>query len=130
MPEIGRRLFRHDEPATVEIEGMDQHQIIRQPRIFNRQAIGIDGIAVMRLDRFIAMDRYSDNRETGSFILIDSESGDTVGLGIIETTKPSPLQPRQTFIISSDRPRHMQGLSSRLSVGEPLAVSTPSYSRR
>jgi len=47
------------------------------------------GIAVMRLDRFIAMDRYSDNRETGSFILIDSETGDTVGLGIIETTKPS-----------------------------------------
>jgi hypothetical protein len=36
MPEIGRRLFRHDEPATVEIEGMDQHQIIRQPKIFNR----------------------------------------------------------------------------------------------
>jgi sulfate adenylyltransferase large subunit len=86
------------------------------------------GIATIRLDRVIAMDRYSDSRETGSFILIDSESGDTVGLGIIETTKPSPLQPRQTFIISSDRPRHMQGLSSRLSVGEPLAVSTPSYS--
>jgi hypothetical protein len=31
--------------------------------------------------------------ETGSFILIDSESGDTVGLGIIETTKPSLLRP-------------------------------------
>jgi Predicted membrane protein (DUF2061) len=29
----------------------------------------------------------------GSFILIDSESGDTVGLGIIETTKPSLLRP-------------------------------------
>jgi sulfate adenylyltransferase large subunit len=50
------------------------------------------GIAVMRLDRLIAMDRYSDNRETGSFILIDSESGDTVGLGIIETTKSSVLR--------------------------------------
>ena len=48
MPEIGRRLFRHDKPATVEIEGMDRHQIIRQPEIFNRQAIGIDEIAVMR----------------------------------------------------------------------------------
>jgi hypothetical protein len=32
--------------------------------------------------------------ETGSFILIDSESGDTVGLGIIETTKPSLLSTR------------------------------------
>jgi sulfate adenylyltransferase large subunit len=50
------------------------------------------GIAVMRLDRPIAMDRYWDNRETGSFILIDSESGDTVGLGIIETTKPTVLR--------------------------------------
>ena len=40
MPEIGRRLFRYDKPATVEIEGMDRHQIIRQPKIFNRQAMG------------------------------------------------------------------------------------------
>jgi len=47
------------------------------------------GTALIRLDRFVAADRYANNRETGSFILIDTETHDTVGLGIIETVNPA-----------------------------------------
>jgi len=42
------------------------------------------GHCVLALDRPIATDRYGDNKETGSFILIDPESYDTVGMGLLE----------------------------------------------
>jgi sulfate adenylyltransferase large subunit len=44
---------------------------------------------VVELDREIAADRYSDCRDTGSFILIDPETCDTVALGIIEAARSS-----------------------------------------
>jgi sulfate adenylyltransferase subunit 1 (EFTu-like GTPase family) len=46
------------------------------------------GTAVIKLDRLIAADCYSNCRDTGSFILIDAETCDTVALGIIEAVKP------------------------------------------
>ena len=46
------------------------------------------GRAVVRLDRLVAVDRYVDSRETGSFILIDPDSFDTVGMGIVEAAHP------------------------------------------
>jgi sulfate adenylyltransferase large subunit len=49
------------------------------------------GMAVVRLDRLIAADHYSDFRDTGSFILVDSETCDTVALGIIEGVESSAL---------------------------------------
>ena len=42
------------------------------------------GTGILELDRCIAADRYADNKETGSFILIDPESYDTVGLGMVD----------------------------------------------
>ena len=45
------------------------------------------GTAVLKLDRLIAADRYLDCRDTGSFILIDPDTGDTIALGIIEAVK-------------------------------------------
>jgi sulfate adenylyltransferase large subunit len=45
------------------------------------------GTAVLKLDRLIAADRYVDCRDTGSFILIDHDTGDTIALGIIEAVK-------------------------------------------
>jgi sulfate adenylyltransferase large subunit len=46
------------------------------------------GAGILNLDRPIAVDRYADCRDTGSFILIDPESYDTVGMGCIEETLP------------------------------------------
>jgi sulfate adenylyltransferase large subunit len=49
------------------------------------------GTAVMRMDRLTAVDRYADSRDTGSFILIDPETGDTLALGIVEAIEPPPV---------------------------------------
>jgi uncharacterized membrane protein len=38
----------------------------------------------LQLDRPLAVDRYAQCRDTGSFILIDSETYDTVGMGCVE----------------------------------------------
>jgi hypothetical protein len=46
------------------------------------------GAATITLDRPLAADRYADCRETGSFILIDPESCNTVGMGTVETIQP------------------------------------------
>jgi bifunctional enzyme CysN/CysC len=42
------------------------------------------GICNIGLDRQIAFDPYTENRETGSFILIDRLTNDTVGAGLIQ----------------------------------------------
>jgi sulfate adenylyltransferase large subunit len=44
------------------------------------------GVCTLTLDRAVAVDRYVDARETGSFILIDPETYDTVGMGCVEAT--------------------------------------------
>jgi bifunctional enzyme CysN/CysC len=41
------------------------------------------GVCNLSLDRAVAFDPYSDNRETGGFILIDSLTYDTVGAGLL-----------------------------------------------
>ena len=42
------------------------------------------GVCNLNLDRPIAFDAYTDNRETGGFILIDKITNDTVGAGLIQ----------------------------------------------
>jgi sulfate adenylyltransferase large subunit len=54
-------------------------------------AVNDIGRATVKLDRLVAVDRYADGRDTGSFILIDPETCDTVALGIIEAVKPPVL---------------------------------------
>jgi bifunctional enzyme CysN/CysC len=41
------------------------------------------GVCNLSLDRGVAFDPYTDNRETGSFILIDKLTNDTVGAGLL-----------------------------------------------
>jgi sulfate adenylyltransferase large subunit len=62
-----------------------------------RKAIAADllaqneiGVCAFELDRKVAVDHYADARETGSFILIDPESYDTVGMGCIEDPPTHP----------------------------------------
>jgi sulfate adenylyltransferase large subunit len=52
-------------------------------------AVNDIGTAVIALDRPLAVDPYADCRETGSFILIDPESCDTIGMGIVEAIQPT-----------------------------------------
>jgi bifunctional enzyme CysN/CysC len=41
------------------------------------------GVCNLNIDRTIAFDRYRDNRDTGSFIVIDRFSNETVGAGLL-----------------------------------------------
>ncbi|MBC7982360.1 MAG: sulfate adenylyltransferase subunit CysN [Candidatus Obscuribacterales bacterium] len=42
------------------------------------------GVCNLNLDQAIAFDSYTDNRETGGFVLIDRITNDTVGAGLIQ----------------------------------------------
>jgi sulfate adenylyltransferase large subunit len=58
------------------------------------------GLCTLELDRPLAADRYDQNRETGSFILIDAESHDTVAMGLIENAVTTGAQaPMRTSIL-------------------------------
>jgi len=50
------------------------------------------GLCHLELDRPLAADRYDQNRETGSFILIDAETHDTVAMGLVENVGTSILE--------------------------------------
>jgi sulfate adenylyltransferase large subunit len=56
----------------------------RQTLATDRLVTNDIGICALQLDRQIAADRYADQKDTGSFILIDPESCDTVAMGIVE----------------------------------------------
>jgi sulfate adenylyltransferase large subunit len=56
----------------------------------DRLPINSIGTGILELDRRIAVDRYADNRETGSFILIDPESWDTIGMGMVDEVLQAP----------------------------------------
>lgn len=49
------------------------------------QSLGLNDIAKcsLKLDRIIAVDAYESNRYTGSFIVIDRHSNETLGAGMI-----------------------------------------------
>ena len=54
------------------------------------------GLCRLEIDRPLATDRYDQNRETGSFILIDAETHDTVAMGLVENTvTPAALAPSE-----------------------------------
>jgi sulfate adenylyltransferase large subunit len=61
------------------------------------------GRGVLELDRRIAADRYADNKETGSFILIDPESYGTVGMGmVVEVLDAESAQPTRISAVITD----------------------------
>src|SRR5262245_21485116 len=56
----------------------------RERRASERIADNEIGTCALRLDRPAAFDRYGANRITGSFILLDPDTYDTIGIGIVE----------------------------------------------
>jgi sulfate adenylyltransferase subunit 1 len=69
----------------VDVNTLEQKQV---------PTLGLNGIGVVRLelDRPIAFDPYRQNRETGSFILIDRFSNATVAAGMVIAVAPLELQ--------------------------------------
>jgi sulfate adenylyltransferase subunit 1 len=63
---------------------------------------------VLKTDRALALDPYEHNRHMGSFILIDRERFDTVGLGLVIAAQPKAKENRMlndAAHVSGARPR-------------------------
>jgi sulfate adenylyltransferase subunit 1 (EFTu-like GTPase family) len=68
------------------------------------------GNCTLSLDRPIALDRYEDGKDTGSFVLIDPETFDTVAMGCVE--EMAPLQRRSW--LATWLPKRAGGVSGKL----------------
>jgi sulfate adenylyltransferase subunit 1 (EFTu-like GTPase family)/uncharacterized membrane protein len=86
--------------ATIEpglqVVDLDTHNCAPAERLVTNDI----GTAVIGLDRRISADRYVDTTDTGSFILINPESFETIGMGIVEAVHPSERRtatPRTTL---------------------------------
>jgi sulfate adenylyltransferase subunit 1 (EFTu-like GTPase family)/uncharacterized membrane protein len=82
-----------------------------------RRAVAADAIeqnevghCTLTFDRAIALDRYEDCRDTGSFILIDPETFDTVAMGCVEEI--ASLQSRSR--LATWLPKRAGGVSGKL----------------
>ncbi len=64
----------------VKVFDLDTRRLIGAPAIAQNEI----GLGTLTLDRPIAVDRYAECKDTGSFILIDPETYDTVGMGCVE----------------------------------------------
>jgi len=73
---------------AVDVNTLEQRQV---------PTLGLNGIGVVRLelDRAVAFDPYRQNRETGSFILIDRFSNATVAAGMVIAAAPLELPEAQ-----------------------------------
>jgi sulfate adenylyltransferase subunit 1 (EFTu-like GTPase family) len=78
--------------ATATVEGKLRALDLdtREPRAVDRLFMNDIGDCVLTLDRTVAVDRYADSKDTGSFILIDPESFDTIGMGLVQDTPSAP----------------------------------------
>jgi sulfate adenylyltransferase large subunit len=77
--------------------------------------LGLNGIGVVRLelDRPVVFDPYHQNRDTGSFILIDRFSNATVAAGMV--IGAAPLEPEKAQLVTGLAPEYsgMNGLAPR-----------------
>ena len=84
------KLATHTVTATASpdlaITDLDQRRTVNTPSI----AQNAIGTCTLEFDRPVAVDRYAECRDTGSFILIDPDSFDTVGMGCIEQIHEPP----------------------------------------
>jgi sulfate adenylyltransferase large subunit len=73
---------------AVDVNSLEQKQV---------PTLGLNeiGVARLELDRPISLDPYRQNRDTGSFILIDRFSNATVAAGMVIAASPADIQAAQ-----------------------------------
>ena len=86
LAKLGTRTVTATAGADLTVTDLDQRRTIDAPSIV-QNAIGT---CSLDFDRPVAVDRYAECRDTGSFILIDPESFDTVAMGCIEQIREPP----------------------------------------
>jgi sulfate adenylyltransferase large subunit len=87
----------------VQVFDLDTGRSVATPAIAPNEI----GTGTLKLDRSIAVDRYADCKETGSFILIDPETYDTVGMGCVESIAAAPSR-------TSEAPNAVPALRGKL----------------
>ncbi|MDA8428618.1 MAG: sulfate adenylyltransferase subunit CysN [Geobacteraceae bacterium] len=96
---------------AVDVNTLEQKQV---------PTLGLNEIGVVRLelDRPISFDTYLQNRDTGSFILIDRFTNATVAAGMVISA--APLEPQKTALTESCPERSVagSGYSRRISLSE------------
>jgi len=93
---------------AVDVNTLEQKQV---------PTLGLNeiGVARLELDRPISFDTYRQNRDTGSFIVIDRFTNATVAAGMVITATPSDLlavplalEGSELFDAEGGRPRHIR----------------------
>jgi sulfate adenylyltransferase subunit 1 len=96
---------------AVDVNTLEQKQV---------PTLGLNEIGVVRLelDRPISFDTYRQNRDTGSFILIDRFTNATVAAGMVIAA--APMEPRKAELsgLSPDLPVAGGGRPRRISLSE------------
>jgi sulfate adenylyltransferase subunit 1 len=102
---------------AVDVNTLEQKQV---------PTLGLNeiGVARLELDRPIAFDNYQQNRDTGSFILIDRFSNATVAAGMVITATPSELNEAPLVATGSDQPSPEGGRPRRIRLSEANLCGT------
>jgi sulfate adenylyltransferase large subunit len=80
LAKLGTRTVAATASANLSVTDLDRRRSVATQEI----AQNAIGTCTLEFDRPVAADRYAESKDTGSFILIDPESFDTVGMGCIE----------------------------------------------
>jgi sulfate adenylyltransferase large subunit len=95
--------------AAMQVIDLDSRQARSSDRIVSNEI----GTCVLKLDRRVSVDRYSANRATGGFVLLDPETYDTIGIGIVEAA--DSFQGREANPAAVSGQRLINGLLGRAS---------------
>ena len=102
---------------AVDVNTLEQKQV---------PTLGLNEIGVVRLelDRPISFDTYRQNRDTGSFVLIDRFTNATVAAGMVISA--APLEPRKTALsgYNPDPSNASDGHPRRISLSEASISGT------
>jgi sulfate adenylyltransferase large subunit len=87
--------------------------------------LGLNAIGVVRLelDRPAAIDPYRQNRDTGSFIVIDRFTNATVAAGMVIAAAPEAVQPEQSAGTISKQADEGTTVTRRINLGKSLISS-------
>ena len=97
--------------AEMQVVDLDSREARPSQRIANNEI----GTCVLTLDRLVPVDRYRVNRATGGFIVLDPESYDTIGIGIVEAAAAAPAQARAAATAAASGQQAVKRLLARAS---------------
>ena len=102
---------------AVDVNTLEQKQV---------PTLGLNEIGVVRLelDRPISFDTYRQNRDTGSFILIDRFTNATVAAGMVIASTPSELDKTALDVTGSDPAQAAEGSHRPIRLNEASIGAT------